>query len=228
MKRSEINDLLDSARAFFAERGFALPPFAGWSPEELLDHRPEIGPIIAARLGWDLTDFGQGAFDETGQLLFTLRNGTVEDLRRGSGMCYAEKAMVSRREQIVPLHRHLTKGEDLINRGGGTLAVKLHGSDGQGHVDYRTELVVVSDGLNRRLPPGGVLRLAPGESVSLPPGLWHAHWAEGADVLVGEVSTVNDDITDNIFRDHVGRLGPIEEDEPPRLLLVSDYGRWFG
>jgi D-lyxose ketol-isomerase len=52
---------------------------------------------------------------------------------------------------------------------------------------------------------------------------FHFPRAEGADALVGEVSTVNDDRTDNVFRDQVGRFPVIEEDETPLHLLVPDY-----
>ena len=75
---------------------------------------------------------------------------------------------------------------------------------------------------------GQKLTLAPGQSVTLRPGDWHAFWGEGGDVLIGEVSTVNDDETDNIFRDPIGRFAEIEEDQPPTHLLVSDYARWLG
>jgi D-lyxose ketol-isomerase len=43
--------------------------------------------------------------------------------------------------------------------------------------------------------------------------------------LIGEVSTVNDDNTDNIFREPIGRFPEINEDEAPRHLLVSDYDK---
>ena len=56
--------------------------------------------------------------------------------------------------------------------------------------------------------------------------MWHAFWGAG-DVLIGEVSSVNDDLTDNIFRDKIGRFWKIEEDEPPVRLLVSDYDTWL-
>lgn len=79
----------------------------------------------------------------------------------------------------------------------------------------------------RDLPAGGVLRLGPGESVTLLPGVWHAFWAEEADVLIGEVSTVNDDETDNIFAEPVSRFAEIDEDEAPWRLLVSDYAAWL-
>jgi D-lyxose ketol-isomerase len=77
------------------------------------------------------------------------------------------------------------------------------------------------------MPAGSTLRLAPGESVTLLPGVWHAFWGEGGDVLIGEVSTVNDDETDNVFASPIGRFAAIEEDEPPTHLLVSDYAAWL-
>ena len=82
-----------------------------------------------------------------------------------------------------------------------------------------------TDGIERRQGPGEVLKLAPGESVTLLPGSWHAFWGDGGDVLIGEVSAVNDDVTDNVFRDAVGRFADIEEDEAPLHLLASDYPR---
>ena len=86
---------------------------------------------------------------------------------------------------------------------------------------------VLSDGTPRSLPAGSVLELAPGQSVTLMPGDWHAFWGQGGDVLVGEVSTVNDDHDDNIFRDPIGRFSAIEEDMEPKHLLVSDYESWL-
>ncbi len=74
---------------------------------------------------------------------------------------------------------------------------------------------------------GRNVELEPGESVTLLPGVWHAFWGEEGDVLIGEVSTVNDDLTDNLFRDPIGRFSAIEEDEAPLHLLVSDYEKWL-
>ena len=42
-------------------------------------------------------------------------------------------------------------------------------------------------------------------------------------MLVGEVSQVNDDFSDNRFYEAVGRFPSIDEDEAPWRLLVSDY-----
>ena len=55
------------------------------------------------------------------------------------------------------------------------------------------------------------------------PGIFHAFWAEDEDVVIGEVSAVNDDHTDNIFHEPQLRFPEIEEDEAPIHLLVSDY-----
>lgn len=142
-------------------------------------------------------------------------------------MCYAEKIMISRHDQISPMHRHIVKAEDIINRGGATLALEMFESDGDGHIDRNADVVVATDGVQRRLKAGGVLLLAPGESVTLMPGNWHAFWGEGGDVLIGEVSAVNDDLTDNIFEAPIGRFADVEEDEDPLHLLVSDYDKWL-
>jgi D-lyxose ketol-isomerase len=46
-------------------------------------------------------------------------------------------------------------------------------------------------------------------------------------VLVGEVSMVNDDTSDNCFLEPVGRFPVINEDVPPLHLLVSDYQKFL-
>ncbi len=230
MNRSEINKILLDADAFIRSFGFRLPPFAYWTPGEFKSRRHEADAIIRSGLGWDITDYGLGNFFETGLFLFTLRNGDHRDLNRGTGMLYAEKIMIVRNGQYCPMHRHVKKAEDIINRGSGRgdgrLVVEIFASRPDGAIDTDSRVTVMSDGLAQELPPGGRLSLGPGESVTLLPGVWHAFWAEDGDVLVGEVSTVNDDRTDNVFRDPVGRFPTIDEDEPPVHLLVGDYDRF--
>lgn len=227
MKRSEINRIIRDAEAFMRSFGYILPPFAKWSPSEMQARKTEIGNIVDANLGWDITDFGLGDFSRSGLFLFTARNGRFADLQKGRGMLYAEKAMISRNRQVTPSHTHVLKAEDIINRGGGTLVIELFG-DTDGRCDRTKGTQVFCDGLLRRLTPGEKLRLAPGESVTLMPGDWHAFWAEDGDVFVAEVSTVNDDATDNIFDDPaVSRFSGMEEDEAPLHLLVSDYATWL-
>jgi len=228
MKRSEVNAIMAEADAMIRDFGFVLPPFARWTPEQFRTNAPLAAHVIDSRCGWDITDYGAGDFARLGLVLFTLRNGRLDDLRRGAGMCYAEKLLISRQDQISPMHTHVIKAEDIINRGGATLVVELFGSDDRGGFGPDRGGVVACDGIRRAFGPGERLRLAPGESVTLLPGDWHAFWGEGGDVLIGEVSTVNDDRTDNIFREPIGRFSSIEEDVPPTHLLVSDYSAWLG
>lgn len=227
MKRSDINRIIRDSDAFMRANGQILPPFAHWTPDEMRARRDEIGGIVERRLGWDITDYGKGDFSRRGLFLFTTRNGDAAHLAKGRGMLYAEKIMISRRDQVAPMHRHEVKAEDIINRGGGTLALKLYASGPDGLIDRGVDVTVPTDGIMRTLPAGGILRLAPGESVTLLPGIWHAFWGEEQDVLIGEVSTVNDDLTDNFFAEPISRFSKVEEDEPPLHLLVSDYDTWL-
>jgi D-lyxose ketol-isomerase len=226
MRRSEVNAIMREADRFIASFKFMLPPFAHWSPDAF--RRKDARAIVSARLGWDITDFGRGAFDDFGLVLFTLRNGDPADLAKGRGMLYAEKLLICRAGQDNPMHRHNIKAEDIINRGGGKFVAELFMSNSDGAIDREAEVVVPTDGIVRRLPAGGTVTLGPGESITLLPGVWHRFWAEKEDVLLGEVSTVNDDLTDNVFEEPVGRFAEIEEDEPSLHLLVSDYDRFLG
>lgn len=227
MKRSRINAIMAEADEMIRHYGFVLPPFARWTPEEFKAKKDIARNVIDARCGWDITDYGRGDYDRMGLFLFTLRNGRLADLQRGGGMCYAEKLLISKQDQLSPCHTHVIKAEDIINRGGATLVIELHGSDDHGRFAEDKGGTVWCDGIRVPYGPGTKLRLAPGESVTLMPGDWHAFWGEGGDVLIGEVSTVNDDETDNVFREPIGRFAEVEEDEAPTHLLVSDYRSWL-
>ena len=221
MKRSRINEILKDGDAFIRSFGFVLPPFAYYAPDVMRTKADT--EIYRSRLGWDITDYGASKFDEMGLFLFTVRNGHLADLSKGRGMLYAEKIMISRKDQLSPMHRHDLKAEDIINRGGGTLVLELFAGNEDGSINREADVTVPVDGELRTLAAGGHLKLDPGESVTLMPGVWHAFWAEGKDCLIGEVSTVNDDLTDNVFEQPIGRFADVEEDEPPVHLLVSDY-----
>ncbi len=227
MKRSRINEIIAESDDMMRSFGFVLPPWAYWTPEEFKARAGKAAAVIDARNGWDITDYGAGDFDKMGLFLFTLRNGRLADLQRGGGMCYAEKLLISKRDQLSPMHTHVIKAEDIINRGGATLVVELFGSNADGNFDETAGGTVFCDGIEHPFTAGEKLHLSPGESVTLMPGDWHAFWGDGGDVLIGEVSTVNDDETDNIFREPIGRFAEIEEDVAPKHLLVSDYRTWL-
>jgi D-lyxose ketol-isomerase len=226
MLRSRVNEILLEADSFIRSFGYVMPPFAYWTPAEMQAKKP--AGILDARLGWDITDYGEGRFDEMGLFLFTARNGSVADLAKGRGMLYAEKIMISRKDQYSPMHRHDLKAEDIINRGGGKLVLELFAPLPDGGIDREADVTVPCDGVLHTLKAGGKLSLDPGESVTLMPGVWHAFWAEQKDVLIGEVSTVNDDETDNVFEMDIKRFAGLTEDVQPIHLLVSDYRKWLG
>ncbi len=220
MKRSEINSLIDQSAAFAGSCGFLLPPFAFWSPREWQSKGAEADEIRDCMLGWDLTDFGSGDFPNVGLIMFTIRNGHLSDERYRKPYC--EKMLISDVEQITPMHFHWSKSEDIINRGGGDLVVQVYNSTADEGLDD-SDVTVSIDGVTRTLSAGGAVTLSPGESIFLPSGLYHKFWGEKQKVLLGEVSTVNDDTRDNRFHEQIGRFPEIEEDEEPRYLLFSEY-----
>lgn len=222
MKRSEINARMADAVDFFATQNFRLPPFAFWGPADWRTKGAEADEIRGCHLGWDLTDFGQGDFDRQGLLLFTVRNGNAADPENRKG--YAEKIMIVEEDQVTPWHFHSAKMEDIINRGGGNLVVELANAAGIGGLDD-TDVVVSTDGVRRTVPARGTVVLRPGESITMTQGLAHKFYGESdqGKVLVGEVSSVNDDETDNYFIEPAGRFPDIEEDEDPLYLLCTEY-----
>ena len=226
MKRSDVNAIMKDADDFIRQRGFYLPPFAYWTPAEWRSKSEEAREIVENQLGWDITDFGGGRFGTMGLFLFTVRNGSQAEMQSKRGKLYCEKLMVVDVKQVTPMHFHWNKVEDIINRGGGTLEIRLYNAtDNDGLAD--TPVIASVDGVKRQVKAGDVVRLAPGESITLTPRLYHEFWGEGDRVLVGEVSLVNDDQNDNRFHQALGRFPAIEEDEEPLHLLVSDYRQYW-
>jgi D-lyxose ketol-isomerase len=220
MKRSEINQILSNAKIFLAEKQFMLPAWAYWSLSDWGKNTAGTEEIVNNMLGWDITDFGSGDFHKRGLFLFTLRNGKFNVDKK----TYAEKIMIVEEEQETPMHFHWSKMEDIINRGGGNLVIELFNSTPGNKFDS-TPVNFKKDAVKGMVEAGGKVVLAPGESICLEQGMYHRFYGEAGKgkVLVGEVSMVNDDATDNCFYEQVGRFPAIEEDENPLHLLVSDY-----
>lgn len=228
MKRSEVNTLISDALAFMGEMKFLLPRFATWTPQAWQAKGPEVSEIVTSELGWDITDFGSGDFRKVGLVIFTIRNGTFAELKKPQGKIYAEKMLIIQENQITPTHFHHQKMEDIINRGGGDLAIQLWNvKDDNSRAD--TPVTVSVDGTKVTVPAGGTVTLAPGDSICLTQRLYHKFWAAPGKgpVLAGEVSRVNDDHVDNYFHDGVGRFPEIEEDVPPLHLMIMDYPKYY-
>ena len=216
MDRSEINEIILESDAFIRSFGYQLPPFAYWTPATLQERvQTDSAMILDHALGWDITDYGKGIFRDLGLFLFTVRNGSRHNVDRGKGMLYAEKIMISHEQQISPMHRHNFKTEDIINKGGAVLVLELFKASPSGDIDQHAEVTVRTDGSERKLPAGAHLKLQPGESVTLEPDCWHAFWGQGGSVLIGEVSNVNDDRTDNIFAIPLGGSQKLKKIQSP-------------
>ena len=222
MKRSKVNRYLREVKEFIDSCGYRLPPFAFWSPQDWASKGSEYDEIRKNQLGWDLTDFGSRDYEKIGLFLFTLRNGNYHD--PANKKTYAEKILVGMPDQVTPYHYHQAKMEDIIYRGGkGRFCVQLYNSLGPHELDEKTPVPIAVDGRNYTVPAGSVVRLSPGESITLFQGVFHQFWAESSTLLLGEVSMVNDDHGDNFFLTAPGRFPEITEDEEPLHLLVSDY-----
>ena len=223
MKRSEINRYIVEAKEFLEEQNFRLPPFAFCAPEDWALKAHGCEELRANGLGWDVTDFGRGDFEKFGLVLFTIRNGNQRDKKWEKP--YAEKVLLPILGQMTPMHFHWTKMEDIINRGGGNLIMKVYNATEDDKL-ADTPVEVAMDGVARTVPAGTELVVEPGESVTVPRRLFHAFWSQEGmgKVLIGEVSSVNDDEIDNCFIEPIGRFPKIEEDESPVHLLCIDYG----
>ncbi len=210
----------------FEQIGFKLPPFASWTPNDWSDKGIEVKEIVDNMLGWDVTDYGCNDFNREGLLLFTIRNGNYND--KTYTKTFAEKLMICKLGQVAPMHFHWKKREDIINRGGGNLVLELYLSTKEETLSDEPFSVSI-DGVKKQVPQTHKILLAPGESIFLEPFVYHKFYPEEntGDVVIGEVSEVNDDNHDNRFLDPIGRFSVIDEDEPPTHLLCNEYKKWL-
>ncbi len=223
MKRSELNKIMKDAVEFIEKMNFKLPPFVYWSPDEWTTKGHEYDEIRDNMLGWDITDFGSCDYSKIGLLMITLRNGNFNDKKYIK--TYAEKLLIVKEKQITPFHFHWSKMEDIINRGGGNLIIQVYNSTEDEEMDRESPVKIMSDGREYEVAAGSLIKLMPGESLSIQPRMYHKFWGEESKgtILVGEVSKVNDDRVDNRFYEPTGRFPEIVEDEKPLYLLGNEY-----
>lgn len=224
MKRSQIDRLIDQALSLCAEHSFHLPPWSSWTCDNWKTAGAEADEIRNHGLGWNATDFGGGNFEQQGLLLCVIRNGWLKDGKPATTKTYAEKAFIVGPEQVTPWHFHWIKTEDLLNRGGGRLQVEVAwaGGDEKSLADKPVEVKI--DSILRTVKPGVPLVLEPGQSIEFPPRMWHKFYGKAGDpkVIAGEVSSLNDDATDNCFLTPF-TAGRIEEDVQAKYPLLSEY-----
>lgn len=159
---------------------------------------------------WDVTDFGLGDPARFGLVLVNLAREKE----------YWEKLMYAREGMETPAHTHRQKKEDIICRWG-RLQVRVWPGPPDDSQGRRFHVQV--NGLVREVQAGDTVELSAGERITLTPGIYHSFVPASEECVIGEVSTWNDDATDNYFVDpNIGRFPGVEEDEPPLVKLVND------
>lgn len=159
---------------------------------------------------WDVTDFGLGDWERFGLVLVNLAEEPE----------YCEKLMYARRKMTTPAHTHRRKKEDIICRWG-YLGVRVwpdlpsRSAGRDVNVPFNHEPLTVA--------AGAVVEVPAGSRVTLVPGIFHEFFPLSDECIVGEVSTANDDLRDNVFADPtVGRYPGIEEDAPVGVRLAGE------
>lgn len=233
LRRSDINQAIGIAREVFSHFQIPLPGWAQWNCEawDQVTGDPAFDEVRDCMLGWDVTDFGSMDFYVTGRTLFTVRNGKCGSSHYVKP--FAEKILLDPELQRAPAHFHRSKFEDIICLAGGNMLVQLEKADETGQRSGQSMEVSV-DGVRRTLAAGAIVRLRPGESVSIPPRTIHQFWAEegtgwqldGVGYTVSrEISSVCDDWNDNVFLKAGVRFPEVLEDEPRLTYLVHEYPR---
>lgn len=221
MKRSEIESAIAAAKKQLEQHDIHLPMFGYWSMDEWKQHRDNLGAILTTMRGWDVSDYNDGDFAHSGAVLFTIRNGQLNHPEVGCP--YAEKLIIMEKEQTLPLHYHVCKTEDIINRAGADFKIQVFNSLPDGTVDYEGDVPVSMDGIDYVVKAGTYLRIRPGNSLTIRPYLYHNFLADEGPVVIGEVSSINDDNTDNFFAVKKDRFCEVEEDVPVTVPLCNEY-----
>src|SRR5690606_445027 len=107
LSRSVINQCIEDALEITKLFHYYLPPFAGWTCQDWIGMGKEYDEIRRCMLGWDVTDFGSFDFHNIGRVLFTARNGRLDDSRYPKE--YAEKLLIDPENQRAPAHFHKSK-----------------------------------------------------------------------------------------------------------------------
>ncbi len=162
---------------------------------------------------WDITDFGLGDFSRHGLTLINLATEAE----------YCEKLMYARAGQRTPCHTHAKKKEDIICRAGALILWLWPEKPESEFAAAEGTVTVPINGRPIRIAAGQPQVLPAGHRVTLVPGIWHAFAPQSAEVVIGEVSTANDDEHDNVFANpDIGRFPDIDEDEPPQVRLLRE------
>ena len=109
------------------------------------------------------------------------------------------------------------------------MCIEVYNSTPDGDLDRESDVTFYTDGIKNTVPAGSIVEITTGNSITLTPGLYHRIFAkEGSGMLIaGEVSSINDDKTDNRFYAPTARFCGVEEDEAPRYILANEYEKFI-
>lgn len=225
MRRSEVNNAINWAKALLEKNNIRLPDMAYWPLDTWRARKDDLATIRETMMGWDITDFGMGDFAKVGAVLYTVRNGSMK--HPDMGVPYCEKYIVMREGQRLPKHYHVFKTEDIINRANGVLSVTLFAVDPATGKETGADVAVYLDGVKHTVASGEEVLISPGNSITLPPYIAHIFGPKmgKGDLIVGEVSKVNDDLTDNYFLENTSRFAALDEDCEILHPLCNEYGK---
>ena len=113
MQRSQIQAAIADAKQLLEKNQIKLPMFGYWQLTDWTARKADLDTIRQTKLGWDVTDFGSDTFTKIGAVLFTIRNGIQG--KSEVGCPYAEKLIILKDSQLLPLHFHYNKTEDIIH-----------------------------------------------------------------------------------------------------------------
>ena len=81
MKRSQINYVIDKAHAIAQTFRVCLPEFAYFTVDDWLQReRDNWQEVVDLQLGWDITDFGRGDFNQNRMLRKCCRSNKISRL----------------------------------------------------------------------------------------------------------------------------------------------------
>ena len=154
--RKQLEEIRDTgsdnlAKNLLDTHHFYLPEFSNWTVADWKRNKGKIETVRKTMLGWDITDYGMGDFKKVGSVLFTIRNGDLNDSNIGTP--YAEKIIPIYEGQRLPMHFHSNKTEDIINRGGGVMYIKLYNTTDDDQPDMENDVQVYMDGILHVVKP---------------------------------------------------------------------------
>jgi D-lyxose ketol-isomerase len=172
MKRSQINSALKEMEGMCKKHFCFLPPFCDFTPEDWKRKGHDYDEVRDCMLGWDVTDYGVGKFDELGFALVTIRNGNRLMADRYPKV-YAEKLLYLKEKQYFAQPLSLVQNGGYHQQGGGNVLIRVYNSLADESVDRKSDVTVHTDGRAYVVPAGTQIRLTPGESIHVYQHLYH-------------------------------------------------------